>query len=292
MVTPLTENGEIDDKGLKRLIEHLIDGGVHGIFLLGTNGEGPSLSYELRRELVYKACEIIDKRVPVLVSITDTVFDESVKMCRHSKQAGADAVVIAPPYYFPISEDEMKDYLQHMVGELSLPFVLYNMPSCTKLHLSIDFVKFAKDLGALGIKDSSGDLGYLHDLIFTFKDSSDFSVIAGTESFLSSTILHGGQGAIAGGANFFPKLFVDLYNASLNGDLLEIEQLNEKVDHIYETIYNVGRHSSRITKGTKCALSVLNICDDYMALPLRRFDMRERNKIEEYIRQFQSSLTC
>lgn len=212
-------------------------------------------------------------------------------MCGYAKEAGADAVVIAPPYYFPISEDEMKDYLKSLVPELSLPFVLYNMPECTKIHLSLDFVRFAKDLGALGIKDSSGDLGYLHDLIFAFRNASHFSVIAGTESFLSSTILHGGQGAIAGGANFFPKLFVDLYNASLNGDLLVIEQLNKQVERLYDTIYSVGRYSSRITKGTKCALSVLRICDDYMALPLRRFDTAERGKIEEYVHQFRNSLT-
>ncbi|MBC6998924.1 dihydrodipicolinate synthase family protein [Cytophaga sp. FL35] len=290
MVTPLKADGSLDEEGLKNLIEHLISGGVHGIFLLGTNGEATSLTHENRKKLVSKACHFINKRVPVLVGISDTVLEDSVAMCDHAKSCGADAVVIAPPYYLPISEDEFLDFMQALVPQLSLPFVLYNMPSCTKLHLSVPTVKKIKDLGAIGIKDSSGDLDYLLKLISEFKSSPDFAIIAGTESFLSTTILHGGHGAVAGGANFFPKLFVELYNASLIGELLKVEQLNEEVNKLYHTIYNVGSFSSKITKGTKCALAVLNICEDHMALPLKKFSDIERHKIATYVQSFQQTL--
>ncbi len=84
MITPLTENGDLDTDGLERLIEHLIAGGVHGIFLLGTNGEGPSLTYALRKELISKACKIIDKRDPILVGITDTSFEGSIDIANYS----------------------------------------------------------------------------------------------------------------------------------------------------------------------------------------------------------------
>ena len=287
MVTPLTAEGDLDVSGLDRLIEHLIDGGVHGIFLLGTTGEAPSLSFELKKELIDRACEIIDKRVQVLVGITDTVFKSSVILSEHAQTAGADAIVVAPPFYFPISENEMHDYLVSLVAELTLPFVLYNMPSCTKMHLSIHFVEQAKQLGAIGVKDSSGDFDYLLSLIQTFKNDSNFSIIAGTESFLSNTVSNGGHGSVAGGANFQPKLYVDLYNAALNNDLALVEQLNRKVQFIQDSIYKVGMYNSRFVKGIKCALSVLNICDDYMALPLRRFDEKRRKLIDGYIRQLQ-----
>lgn len=283
IVTPLTVEGQLDDKGLERLIDHLILGGVHGIFLLGTNGEAPSLSYALRKNLITKACTYINHRVPVLVGITDSSFEGSIEIALHAKQAGADAVVVAAPYYFPISQNEMIDYLESLVPKLPLPFLMYNMPSCTKLELSMETVQRAKELGAIGIKDSSGDKAYLRMLIDEFKNTPEFAIIVGTESFLSETIERGGHGAVAGGANFYPKLFVNLYNASVEGDSETIERLEKKVNYIYENIYSVGQYDSRITKGIKCVLSVLEICNDHMALPLRKFETEERETIKKYV---------
>ncbi|MFK5971690.1 MAG: dihydrodipicolinate synthase family protein [Flavobacteriaceae bacterium] len=287
IITPLTADGELDEKGLEKLIEHLISGGVHGIFLLGTNGEGPSLTYALRKELITKACKFIGQRVPVLVGITDSSFEGSIEIAEHAKIAGADAVVIAPPYYFPISQDEMIDYLESLIPEVTLPFMMYNMPSCTKLQLSLETVKKAKELGAIGIKDSSGDMDYLRSLIDEFKDAPEFSIIVGTESFLPETIQRGGHGAVAGGANFYPKLFVDLYNACMEHDLEAITELEKKVQYIYDTIYSVGKYESRVTKGIKCSLSVMGICNDDMALPLRKFNAKERAEIKKHIEQFE-----
>ena len=285
MITPLTADGNLDIEGVQRLIEHMISGGVHGIFLLGTNGEGPSLSYELRKELISCSCKFVAGRIPVLVGITDTSFFGSLDIAEHAKNAGADALVVAPPYYFPISENEMIEYLECLVPKLPLPFMMYNMPSCTKIHLTIKTVKRAKELGAIGIKDSSGDMGYLNTLIEEFKDSPDFPIIVGTESFLSETIKQGGHGAVAGGANFVPGLFVDLYNASVENNNLVVDELNKKVKYIYDTIYSVGKYESRVTKGIKSALSVMDICEDHMALPLRRFENGDRDKIKSYMHE-------
>ena len=286
MITPLTENGELDLKGLEKLIEHLISGGVHGIFILGTNGEGPSLTYALRKELISNACELVDHRVPVLVGVTDTSFEGSIEIARYSKEAEADAVVVAPPYYFPVSQSEMMLYLENLIPELPLPVMMYNMPSHTKLHLSLETVRKAKELGAIGIKDSSGDMAYFYSLIEEFKDSPEFSIITGTELFIPESIIHGGNGAVAGGANFFPRLYVDLYEASLANDKEAIAELRIKVIKVYDTIYSVGKDASRITKGTKTALAVMGICNDYMAQPLRKFRPNERRKIKEYIEEF------
>jgi len=289
MITPLTDEGFLDVKGLENLVEHLISGGVHGIFLLGTNGEGPSLTYSLRKELIKTACRMIDGRVPVLVGITDTSFQDSIDIAYYSKEYGADAVVVAPPFYFPISQDEMIQYLDDLIPQLPLPVMLYNMPSCTKLHLSVETVKKAKDLGAIGVKDSSGDIFYLYSLIEEFKDSPEFSIIAGTELYLPETINYGGHGAVAGGANFFPKLFVDLYNASVARDQEVIAVLRDQVLKLYNTIYNIGGDSSRITKGTKSALFAMGICNDYMAHPLRKFNKKDQAKIKEYVKEFNES---
>ncbi|MCK5815529.1 MAG: dihydrodipicolinate synthase family protein [Flavobacteriaceae bacterium] len=287
MITPLTKGGDLDIKGLKNLINHLLEGGVHGIFLLGTNGEAPSLPYKLRKELISEACKLVNKRVPVLVGITDTIFEGSIEIANHAKESGADAVVIAPPYYMPISQSEMVKYLENLVPKLPLPFIMYNMPSCTKMHLTIDTIKKAKELGAIGVKDSSGDAGYFYSLVEEFKDSPQFSLITGTEMFLPETIIYGGHGAVAGGGNFFPRLFVDLYEASVANDTDKIAVLREKVLKIYETIYSVGSYTSRYTKGTKSALRALGVCEDYMAMPLCNFGDEKRAKIKKYVEEFE-----
>ena len=285
LVTPLNSYQELDIPGLERLIEHQLTGGVHALFILGTNGEAPSLSYKLRKEYIKLTCELVNKKIPVLVGITDSAMAGSLEIADYSKQVGADAVVVAPPYYYPISDKEMFNYLETLAPKLALPFLVYNMPSHTKIHLKVDIVKRAKELGALGIKDSSGDMLYFYSLIEEFKNSPDFSIITGTEIFLPETIMHGGHGAVAGGANMFPLMFVDLYNASVAKDLETISKLREQVLMLYQTIYQVGTHTSRFVKGTKCVLSVMGICNDYMAPPLQKFSLSKRKQIEAYLEQ-------
>ena len=263
----------------------MLAGGVHGIFLLGTTGEGPNLNYELRKEFIEKACSFINKKVPVLVGITDTSIAGSLEIANVAANAGADAVVIAPPYYVPISQPEMVEYLEYLVPKLPLPFMMYNMPSCTKMHMSLNTVKRAKELGAIGIKDSSGDQGYFYSLIEEFKDSPEFSLIVGTEIFLPETIMNGGHGAVAGGANMFPKLFVDLYEAAKNNDLETIAVLRGKLFKIDKKIYSVGKHTSRYIKTIKCALSEMGICDDFVAQPFRKFDETEKSQIKQNLKE-------
>lgn len=285
VVTPLLNDNELDEPGLERLIHHLLRGGVHGIFLLGTTGEATSLRYKLRERFVKKACELVNKQVPVLVGITDTSFDGSIEMAKVCKDAGADMVVVAPPYYVPISQLEMRRYLDDLAPRLPLPFLLYNMPSHTKLHMTVKTVQHAKELGAIGIKDSSGDMMYLYTLIDTFRNSPDFSVITGTEIFIPETMQQGGNGAIAGGANLFPRLFVEFYEASVNRDYPRTEFLRQIVMKMNNSIYNVGKFTSRITIGIKCALSAMDICNDYVAHPLRRFEDADRMTIIKYVEE-------
>lgn len=286
IVTPLNNNKEIDEKGLNKLLKHVIEGGVHGIFLLGTTGEAPNLSYKLRKEFINMACNIINKRVQVVVGITDTCIEGSLEIAECAKNAGADALVVAPPYYVPISQNEMVEYLEDLVPQLPLPFLMYNMPSCTKLHMSVDTIKKAKELGAIGIKDSSGDITYLHSLIEAFKDSPDFSIITGTEIHIPESIIHGAHGAVAGGANMYPRLFVDFYEAARAKNLEQMELLRDKVSQIGKNIYDIVPEASRHIKTTKCALSVLGICNDYVAPPLRKFGDIEKNKIKQNISNF------
>ena len=165
MVTPLRARDELDIAGLEKLLEHILSGGVSGLFILGTTGEGPSLSYRLRREFIERVCQQVKRRVPVLVGITDTAFVESVNLARQAADCGADAVVAAPPYYMPEGQPELQEWLDHLVPELPLPLFLYNMPPLTKVSYEIETVRHALDHPRIiGLKDSSGDLNYFKNV--------------------------------------------------------------------------------------------------------------------------------
>ena len=152
VITPLLDNNTLDVKGLENLVEHLISGGVHGLFILGTTGEAPSLSYDLRKEFIRRTCELTNHRIPVMVGITDTSFEASLEIAQYSKEVGADAVVVAPPFYMPISQEELIVYLENLIPKSPLPLLLYNMPSHTKIHMEIETVKIGQQLGAIGIR--------------------------------------------------------------------------------------------------------------------------------------------
>src|SRR5260370_35439114 len=134
LLTPLRAPDELDESGLEKLIEHVVSGGVSGLFILGTTGEGPSLSYRLRKEVIERCCRLAAGRVPVLVAVTDTSFEQSVEQARWAENAGASAVVTAGPGYFALSQPELLEYLRALVGRLALPLFLYNLPALTLVH--------------------------------------------------------------------------------------------------------------------------------------------------------------
>jgi 4-hydroxy-tetrahydrodipicolinate synthase len=287
MITPLLDRDNIDIKGLEKLIEHILSGGVHGLFILGTTGEAPSLSYKLRYELIERVCKQVAGRVPVLVGITDTSHIESIKMAELSHQHGVSAVVLAPPYYFPADQPELLEYLENLVPKLPLPLFLYNMPSCTKVIFEPQTVVKASQIpGIVGLKDSSGDMIYFHKLVSLLTNKKDFSLLVGPEELLAETILLGGHGGICGGANIFPKLYVDLFNAAAAGDFKKIRELHNKVMWISTTIYSTGRHNSSFLKGVKCSLNLMGICSDFIEEPFQAFRKPEKEKIRKYLSQF------
>src|SRR5512132_195513 len=104
MITPLASRDTLNLAGLERLIEHILSGGVSGLFILGTTGEAPALSYSVRRELIDRTCGLVAGRVPVIVGITDTAFGESVALAGAAARAGAAALVVAAPYYFAATQ--------------------------------------------------------------------------------------------------------------------------------------------------------------------------------------------
>jgi 4-hydroxy-tetrahydrodipicolinate synthase len=279
MVTPLLDRDLLDIAGLERLVEQLVNGRVRAIFILGTSGEAPSLSYRLRRELITRTCQLVDNRLPILVGITDTAFVESVHLAQFAADAGAHSVVTSTPYYFPAGQPELLEYIERLVPQLPLPLFLYNMPMMTKIQFELDTLQRVAHLEKIiGLKDSSGDLAYFTKALELSKIRPDWTFLIGPEHLLAETVRLGGHGGVNGGAQIYPALFVELYEAAARSDLVRVAELQKRLLQ-FGKIYQVGRHASAVIKGMKCALSLTGICSDLMAEPFSPFRAPERERV-------------
>ncbi len=273
MVTPLNGPDSLDMAGTERLIEHMLAGGVHGLFILGTTGEGPGLSYRVRRELIQHVCTQVNERVSVLVGVTDTSHADLKQMIQTAAEHGAVAAVVAPPYYSIPSQEELVSYYRRVADESPLPIVPYNMPSCTKVHIELDTLrKMIGHPNILAYKDSSGRMLYFQQVLHLLKEFPGKTALMGPDELLTQALLLGGHGGISGGANLFPRLYVDLYDAAMSGDLLTLRRLQAIVIQVSSMLTGDGSYGSIIIKNLKSGLSCLNICDNHLTEPFGRID--------------------
>jgi len=284
LVTPFTQHGDLDVDSLKGLLDHIIEGGVHGVFVLGTSGEAPSLSHEMQREVVAHTCQHVACRIPVLVGISDTSPDESLALAQFAAEQQADAVVLAAPYYFPMHQHDLEQYVRDLAPELPLPFLLYNMPSHTKVAFEVSTIERLLDVqGFVGVKDSSGNMHYFNQLLQLAADRPDFSLLMGPEELMAEAVLMGGHGGISGGSNLFPDLYVSLYEAALTEDLRETHRLQQQVMRLSKAIYTVGQPPTGYLTGIKTALSMFGRCTAKLASPLYPLSDPEQAQIRQHL---------
>lgn len=280
LVTPLSGPDQLDVSGLERLIEHVLAGGVHGLFILGTTGEGPALSYRLRRELIDRTMRQVEGRVPVLAGITDTATKEMTSLAAYAADRGVEALVLAPPYYFPNTQAELLEYFRRTARALPAPVFLYNMPTHTKTHIEVDSVRRAFDEpNVAGIKDSSGNMVYFHQLVALAAQHGKRPVFMGPEELLGESVLFGGSGGVSGGANLFPRLYVEIFAAAREGRLRRVRQLHNLVMKISGSLYQVSSYGSGFLKGLKCALALRGICAGGLADPVQSFAGTEVERV-------------
>lgn len=288
LVTPLLDKDTLDIESLERLIEHVVAGGVHGIFILGTTGEAPSLSFRLQTEMIKESSRILNKRLPLLVGISHTSIVDSVRLSQVAYKAGADALVSAPPYYFAPAQPELVDFYETLLPDIELPLYLYNMPSMTKVSFAPSTVsRLAQNKKVIGFKDSSANGTYFQSVMHAMRDREDFSLFVGPEEMMAGVVMLGASGGVAGGANIFPKLYVDLYNAAFAGNIPKVRELQTRVMQVSAGIYGVGDFGSSFLMGVKCSLSVLGICNNVLAPPYSGFDQKHRETIVKAIDELQ-----
>ena len=287
LVTPLLSPDTLDHRGLEAVVERVIAGGVHGIFVLGTTGEGPSLSYALRREMIERVTRQVDGRVPVLVAVTDTAYAETLRLTEFAAEKGADAVVVAAPYYFPSSQSDLLRLVEGLAEESAVPLFLYNMPGLTKVQYEPETVARAAEMpNVYGLKDSSGDLGYLARAVAAVRHKPEFTVLLGPEELLVEGMALGIHGGVNGGANLFPRLLVGLYEACVAGREAEVRRLRQLVLEMNAVINGGGELEFRYIRGLKYALAVMGVCSDVPAWPFRAAGDSQREAIEAGLKSF------
>lgn len=291
LVTPLATSNQaepsLDALALERLIEHVIGGGVSGLFLLGTTGEFCSLGRELRQEIVRRTSTQVNRRIPVLVNIADTAISETFRLAETAEEAGADALVLAPPFYFQNSQEDLFRYIEKVAARVSLPVFLYNIPHLTKNSFEPETVRRASDLpGVVGLKDSTHDPAYLKKVLDLMRDRPGFSILIGPEEMLLESMERGAIGGVCGGSNLFPRLFADLYEAIVEGRTARAAELQEKVNRMGNLLYRVGFPGSAYLRGIKAALSLAGLCHPEPAAPFTPFFDEEFVELEQRYRMF------
>jgi 4-hydroxy-tetrahydrodipicolinate synthase len=282
MITPLVARDHLDVPGLQRLVERQITGGVHGLFILGTCGEGTALSGKLRREMIQRTCQNVSGRLPVLIGVTDTSVAESLELARYAADRGAGAIVISAPYYLPLDQDELEAYGRMMAAEQPLPIFLYNIPSLTRTAYAFEtVVRLAEVPQIIGIKDSSGDTSYLRELQRRIHREG-WRFFIGAELLMVDAVIAGAHGGVAGGALIAPELFVSLYEAAVKHDRQRIAALMQGV-RIIERMYKLAPGFASIIRGLKCALGCMGICSDRMADPHRGYSDADRSQVRRLL---------
>lgn len=260
MVTPLDQRRELDTRGTDRLAVHLVKGGVAGIFLLGTCGEGPAVSHRVRCELIERVCVAVDGRVPVLVGVSSPSLADSLELAEMADDAGASAIVATAPYYFPVGESSVVAHLRRLAHRSPLPLIVYNMPSCVGHHLSADAIHLlTEEPNIAGFKDSCGDLEMFRAFVAASANRPEWSRLVGPERLLVDAIAAGGTGGVNGGANVLPRLFVELYQAAKRNDRAAVELLQARTAQLGQ-IYGREVSVSSVVYGLKAALAELGIC--------------------------------
>lgn len=286
MMTPVDVNQNVDEKGVRNIVNRSIRLDVSGLFVLGTMGEGQSLVKSERKRLIEIAVDEAKGRIPVLAGVSAEGSRKVMENAEDALKAGADYIVSLTPYFFEAAEQqELVDFFSCLADNLSRPLILYNNPYMTRNTLTLDTIReLSENSNIAGIKNSSSDFGLLMQLIRTFEYREDFSVFSGDEMTCDAALVMGADGVVPGIGTLIPDVFVEMYAAAGRRDIEGARQLQKKVLDIMDGIYLDGYWAW--VAGQKYALSQLELCQEYFTIDNRRLNDQEKARIQESIIKF------
>lgn len=281
MVTPITAARQLDEPAVARLLDHLHAGGVHGVFVLGTTGEGPSVPAAMRERLVKLVVARAKGRLRVYAGVSGGALGDTVEDGNRFLAAGANAVVAHVPASFELQPAESLEFFSELADRLHGNLIIYNMPLTTRVSLPIDVCReTARRPRVVGIKDSENDAHRLGQLLQAVKGESAFSVFVGTGPLMASGLLQGADGIVPSVGNLVPTVVRELYDCATNGHPQRVETLQRRMMEL-SAIYQKGRTLGQSIAALKAAMSWLGLCEPAVFPPLRAVSRSDRLALRE-----------
>jgi 4-hydroxy-tetrahydrodipicolinate synthase len=292
VVTPYTADGAIDTTSLRRVVRHLLDGGVHGLFALGSTSECVFLNPAQRAAVIETIVDEAAGRVPVVAGVIDATTDHCVAHARQAASLGAQGLVLTAPYYTRTSPGEIVDHFAHVHDAVGLPIVAYDIPVCVHVKLERATVAELRRRGlACGLKDSSGDDGNLRMVMCERDADGDraFFVLSGSEIVADAALLGGAQGCVPGLANVDPRGYVRLYDAARRGDWAAARAEQDRLVALFQIVFQGLPHTSMGASGVggfKAALQLMGLIErPEMARPNRALPEAGVAKVRAILRE-------
>lgn len=280
LITPLTKEEKLDKDGLRRLLNYVIDGGVHGIFVIGSTGEFYGLSFAEKREIVKITLDEVRGRVPVYVGASAITTRDGIELAKMAKAEGADAISVLTPMFITPNDKELEDHFRAIAAAADIPNILYNNPDRTGVNMKASVVERLSQVdNIVGVKDTSGDMTLTAEYIRLTRDK-DFAVMAGKDTMIFPTLACGGKGCVAGTANVLPKLVVEIYEKYMAGDWDGAREAQFRLS-LFRNAYSLG--SFPIVP--KDALNILGVNVGHPIRPIQHMTEENQEKLRSILRE-------
>ena len=264
MPSPLTTDFEVDAAGTRRVVNFLIENGVHGLSALGSTGECAGLSKLQRRQLLEATIEAADGRVPVMGGANGTHFEDIVDDLKMCAEVGAVGALVPPPFYYPLSDAAVGDYFEALAERSPTPIFLYHIPRMTKVAINVPVVeRLAQHENIVGLKDSDGNLAFFEEVARVAGEVDDFSAFTGGDALLYPALAVGGQGIIGATVNVMPDIERGIWDAFKAGDHARALELQRYLNARGQ-IARVGVFPA----GFKGTLAARGLCNATMTRPI------------------------
>lgn len=281
VVTPLTADGDIDRASLERVVGHLLDGGVGGLFALGSSGETAYLTPTQQDEVIEVITGAAAGQVPVIVGAIETTTNRAIERAGAAAGLGADAVVATAPFYTRTHGSEIDRHFRDIAAAVDLPLLAYDVPVC--VHSKLDpelLLPLAADGVIAGVKDSSGDDGSFRRLAIGARELPGFSLLTGHELVVDAMMLSGADGSVPGLGNVDPHGYVRLHEAAVRGDWETAKAEQDRLVALFDIIRAARPGTASATAAGlgafKTALMLLGvITTNVMSPPMRSLDAEE-----------------
>ena len=264
MPSPLTEDFEVDREGTKRVVDWLIENGVHGISALGSTGECAGLSKQQRRDLLVATIEAADGRVPVMGGANGTHFEDVIADLEMCGEVGAVGALVPPPFYYPLGTGAVIDYFTALAERSPVPVFLYHIPRMTKVPIPVEAVEqLARHENIVGLKDSDGNMAFFEEVARVGNEVEDFSAFTGGDAILYPALCVGGHGIIGATVNVVPDLERALYDAFQAGDHQRANEIQREINR-----KGVVARTGTFPAGFKGTLAARGLCNPTMTRPI------------------------